>query len=165
MQNHRKRLQGKERLRCRRKDLVHRLLNPLGSAAVSWLVFKARAKRRYLDHSGRPTQRRKNSRPTRGPQGRVANGSAASLFVSHVSIQICSFLPPCRRPILNATEPKGFRRRCTSSNVLPILQHFIEVHIESSRSRLFVDRYGTSSRIFLQSDDYGSADRAKRRPH
>ena len=28
--------------------------------------------------------------------------------------QICSFLPPRRRPILNATKPKGFRRRCTS---------------------------------------------------
>ena len=29
--------------------------------------------------------------------------------------QICSFLPPRRRPILNTTKPKGFRRRCTNA--------------------------------------------------
>src|ERR1700681_4877627 len=84
------------------------------SPQVSWLFFKARAKRRYLNHNGRASNAEKQ--PTgRGPEGCVENGSAASLLVSHVSIEICSFLPPGRRPILNTTKPKGFRRRCTSS--------------------------------------------------
>src|SRR5271166_870393 len=83
------------------------------SPAVSWLFFKARAKRRYLHHNGRASNAEKQ--PTGpGPEGCVENGSAASLLVSHVSIQICSFLPPRRRPILNTTKPKGLRRRCTS---------------------------------------------------
>ena len=65
-------------------------------------------------------ERATQKQPTgRGPEGCVENGSAASLFVSHVSIQICSFLPPRRRPILNPTKPKGFRRRCTSRGALP----------------------------------------------
>jgi hypothetical protein len=50
----------------------------------------------------------RGKQPTgRGPEGRVENGSAASLLVSHVSIKICSFLTPRRRPILNATKLKG----------------------------------------------------------
>src|SRR5271166_567588 len=36
--------------------------------------------------------------------------------------QIRSFLPPRRRPILNATKPKGFRRRCTSLHRSQILK-------------------------------------------
>ena len=45
----------------------------------------------------------------RSPEGCDENGLAAALLLSHVSIQICSFLepvrlgPPCRRPILSAT--------------------------------------------------------------
>src|ERR1700688_2500250 len=78
---------------------------------------RRRAKRRYLDHNGRASNAEKQ--PTgRGPEGCVENGSAASLLVSHVSIQICSFLPPRRRPILNTTKPKGFRRRCTNIQTL-----------------------------------------------
>ena len=73
--------------RCRRcRILVYRLLNPLGFAQVSWLVFKARAKCRYLDHNGRASNAEKQ--PTgRRPEGCVENGSAASLLVSHVQHQ------------------------------------------------------------------------------
>jgi hypothetical protein len=42
----------------------------------------------------------------RGPKGCVENGSVAWLVVGQISIQICSFLPPRRRPILNATKPR-----------------------------------------------------------
>jgi hypothetical protein len=45
---------------------------------------------RYLNHTGRASNAEKQ--PTgRGPKDCVENGSAASLLVSHLSIQICSF--------------------------------------------------------------------------
>jgi len=70
--------------------------------AVSWLFFKARAKRPYLSHTGRASNAEKQ--PTgHGPKGCDENGPAAALLVGHVSIQICSLLTPCRRPILIAT--------------------------------------------------------------
>src|SRR5436309_13509570 len=63
---------------------VHRLLNPLGFAAVGWLFFcVARRLRIALDTCPLPPVR---------------------------------LGPPCRRPILNAAKPKGFRRRCTSDS-------------------------------------------------
>jgi hypothetical protein len=71
--------------KVRRWPLVHRLLNPLSFAQVSWLFFKARAKRPYLSHTGR-TSNAEKQRTGRGPEGCVENGSAASLLVSHVSI-------------------------------------------------------------------------------
>ena len=49
----------------------------------------------------------------RGPKGCDESGPAAALLIGYVSIQICALLAPCRRPILNATNPKGFRRRYT----------------------------------------------------
>jgi hypothetical protein len=47
-------------------------------------VFKARAKRPYLCHTGRASNAEKQT--GRGPKFCVENGSAASLLVSHVSI-------------------------------------------------------------------------------
>src|SRR6516164_6894480 len=41
------------------------------------------------------------------------NGPAAALLLSHVSIQICSFVAPCRRPILIATPLNQSRTWCT----------------------------------------------------
>src|SRR5208282_5147696 len=59
------------------------------SPAVSWLFFKARAKRPYLSHTGRASNAEKQ--PTGpGPEGCVENGPAAALLVGYVSIQICS---------------------------------------------------------------------------
>jgi hypothetical protein len=71
--------------------------------------FKARAKCPSLCYTGRasPAAAGRKTANRRGPEGRVENGSAASLLVSHVSIKISSFLTPRRRPILNATKLKG----------------------------------------------------------
>src|ERR1700726_3118408 len=80
---------------------------------VSWLFFKARAKHPYLSHTGRASNAEKQ--PTGpGPEGCDENGPTAALLVGHVSIQICSLLAPCRRPILIATKGMLFRRQDTS---------------------------------------------------
>jgi hypothetical protein len=39
----------------------------------------------------------------RSPEGCDENGPAPALLLGHVSIQICSFVAPCRRPILMST--------------------------------------------------------------
>jgi Periplasmic binding protein len=84
---------------------------------VSWLFFKARAKRRYLNHNGRASDTEKQ--PTgRGPEDCVENGPAAALLVGYVSIQVCALLAPCRRPILNPTICQLHMRRCTSTGAL-----------------------------------------------
>src|SRR6202048_4379721 len=84
------------------------------SPQVSWLFFKARAKRPYLSPPGRASNA--ENQPTgRGPEGCVENGPAAALLVGYVSIKICALLAPCRRPILNATTPPLYARRYTSS--------------------------------------------------
>ena len=93
---------------------------------VSWLFFKARAKRPYASHTGRASNAEKQ--PTGpGPKGCDENGPAAALLVDHVSVQICSLLPPvrlglpCRRPILIATIYLLFRGQDTSFPGLKIL--------------------------------------------
>src|SRR5712671_2643870 len=50
----------------------------------------------------------------RSPEGCDENGPAAALLLSHVSIQICSFVAPCRRPILIATPLPQSLTWCTS---------------------------------------------------
>ena len=87
------------------------------SPEVSWLFFKARAKRPYLSHTGRASNAEKQ--PTGpGPEGCDENGPAAALLVGHVSVQICSLLTPCRRPILIATKYLVFRGQDTRSVAL-----------------------------------------------
>jgi hypothetical protein len=54
------------------------------------------------------------SQKTRSLGGCDENGPAAALLLSHVSIQICSFVAPCRRPILIATPLNQSRTWCTS---------------------------------------------------
>src|SRR5258705_750228 len=49
----------------------------------------------------------------RSPEGCDENGPAAALLVGHVSIQICSFVAPCRRPILIATPLHQSLTWCT----------------------------------------------------
>jgi hypothetical protein len=52
---------------------------------VSWLFFKARAKRPYPSHTGRASNAEKQ--PTGpGPEGCDENGPAAALLVGHVSV-------------------------------------------------------------------------------
>src|ERR1700738_2344687 len=96
---------------------------------VSWLFFKARTKRPYLNHTGRASNAEKQ--PTGpGPKGCDENGPAAALLVGHVSIQICSLLlpvrlgPPCRRPILIATKYLLFRGQDTSSTKMGLCPIF-----------------------------------------
>src|SRR5580704_16488510 len=90
------------------------------SPQVSWLFFKARAKRPYLSHTGRASNAEKQ--PTgRGPEGCFENGPAAALLVGYVSIEICALLAPCRRPILNATPPLLYARRYTSTRPRSVL--------------------------------------------
>src|SRR6202162_5804971 len=54
------------------------------------------------------------------PKGCDENGPAAALLVGHVSIQVCSLLPPvrigppCRRPLFVAKKYLGFRWQDTS---------------------------------------------------
>src|ERR1700736_5540991 len=87
---------------------------------VSWLFFKARAKRPYVSHTGRASNAEKQ--PTGpGPQGCDENGPAAALLGGHVSIQTCSLLAPCRRPILIATIYLLFRGQDTRSSPRPFL--------------------------------------------
>jgi hypothetical protein len=50
----------------------------------------------------------------RSPEGCDENGLAAALLLGHVSIQICSFVAPCRRPILIATPQHQSLTWCTS---------------------------------------------------
>src|ERR1700694_3800852 len=86
------------------------------SPQVSWLFFKARAKHPYLSHTGRASNAEKQ--PTGpGPKGCDENGPAAALLVGHVSIQICSLLSPCRRPILIATIYLLFRGQDTRPKI------------------------------------------------
>src|SRR5580693_5862238 len=91
------------------------------SPQVSWLFFKAvraglAVKRPYLSHTGRASNAEKQ--PTgSGPKGCDENGPAAALLVGHVSVQICSLLAPCRRPILIATIYLLFRGQDTRSGV------------------------------------------------
>ena len=58
---------------------------------------------------------RRTGQKTRSPKGCDENGPAAALLLSYVSIQICSFVAPCRRPILIATLLYQSRTWCTSS--------------------------------------------------
>ena len=77
------------------------------SPQVSWLFFKARAKRPYLIHTGRASNAEKQ--PTgRGPEGFVENGPAAALLVGYVSIRICA--PLSASPARTALPAAHFER-------------------------------------------------------
>ena len=56
------------------------------SPQVSWLFFKARAKRPYLSHTGRAAAAEEKQPTGRGPEGCGENGPAAALLVGYVSI-------------------------------------------------------------------------------
>src|SRR6516162_7749055 len=72
------------------------------------------AKRENTRCGLRPKSDKAASQKTRSPEGCDENGPAAALLLSHVSIQICSFVAPCRRPILIATPLNQSRTWCTS---------------------------------------------------
>src|ERR1700676_3716751 len=58
------------------------------------------------------------SQKTRSPEGCDENGPAAALLLGHVSIQICSLVAPCRRPILIATPLHQSLTWCTRNDAL-----------------------------------------------
>src|SRR5215475_7365480 len=71
------------------------------------------AKRENTRCGLRPMSDKAASQKTRSPEGCDENGPAAALLLSHVSIQICSFVAPCRRPVLIATPLYQSRTWCT----------------------------------------------------
>src|SRR5271157_3581589 len=84
------------------------------SPAVSWLFFKARAKRPYLSHTGRASNAEKQ--PTGpGPEGCVQNGPSARREEGAYLNRYVTDEQRGRRPILNATTSPLFARRCTSA--------------------------------------------------
>src|ERR1700731_2957076 len=92
--------------------------NSMHFAGGQLAVFQDANERPYLTHTG--TVSNAENQPTGpGPTGCDENGPAAALLVGHVSIQICSLLPPvrlgppCRWPILIATIYLLFRGRDT----------------------------------------------------
>src|SRR6202795_2063704 len=56
------------------------------------------------------------SQKTRSPEGCDENGPAVALLLSHVSIQICSFVASCGRPILIATPLHQSLTWCTRTS-------------------------------------------------
>src|ERR1700736_3875583 len=76
----------------------------------------------------------------RSPEACDENGPAAALLLSHVSIQICSFLspvrlgPPCRRPILIATPLPQSLTWCTSYR--PLMNYpYANFYLEAQRAK------------------------------
>src|ERR1700747_224601 len=72
------------------------------------------AKRENTRCGLRPMSDKAAGQKTRGPEGCDENGPAPALLLGHVSIQICSLVAPCRRPILIATPLYQPRTWCTS---------------------------------------------------
>ena len=82
------------------------------SPQVSWLFFKARAKRPYLIHTGRASNA--GDQPTgRGPEGCIENGPAAALrLVGYVSIED---MPPLSASPARAALPAAHFERNDST--------------------------------------------------
>jgi hypothetical protein len=92
--------------------LVHQVRDWF-SGAAAYFGWMREAKRENTRCGLRPMSDKAASQKTRSPEGCDENGPAAALLLSHVSIQICSFVAPCRRPILIATPLNQSRTWCT----------------------------------------------------
>src|SRR6516164_5719227 len=93
-------------------NLVHQVRDWF-SGAAAYFGWMREAKREKTRCGLRPMSDKAASQKTRSPEGCDENGPAAALLLSHVSIQICSFVAPCRRPILIATPLNQSRTWCT----------------------------------------------------
>src|SRR6201993_4727179 len=83
------------------------------------------AKRENTRCGLRPMSDKAAGQKTRGPEGCDENGPAPALLLGHVSIQICSLVAPCRRPILIATplyQPRTWCTRCGKDYLAGITQ-------------------------------------------
>src|SRR6516164_43583 len=96
--------------------LVHQVRDWF-SGAAAYFGWMREAKRENTRCGLRPMSDKAASEKTRSPEGCDENGPAAALLLSHVSIQICSFVAPCRRPILIATPLNQSRTWCTSERL------------------------------------------------
>ena len=94
--------------------LVHQVRDWF-SGAAAYFGWMREAKRENTRCGLRPMSDKAASQKTRSLEGCDENGPAAALLLSHVSIQTCSFVAPCRRPILIATPLNQSRTWCTSS--------------------------------------------------
>jgi len=83
------------------------------SGAAAYFGWMREAKRENTRCGLRPMSDKAASQKTRSPEGCDENGPAVALLLSHVSIQICSFVAPCRRPILIATPLNQSRTWCS----------------------------------------------------
>src|SRR5262249_55736504 len=83
------------------------------SGAAAYFGWMREAKRENTRCGLRPMSDKAASQKTRSPEGCDENGPAAALLLGRVSIQICSLVAPCRRPILIATPLYQSRTWCT----------------------------------------------------
>src|ERR1700730_15736365 len=102
-----------------------RLDSPAAQTCCSRLrrrrFFKARAKRPYLNHTGRASNAEKQ--PTGpGPEGCDEIGPADALLVGHLSILYAPLLAPCRLPILIAKKYMLLRGQDSSLHRTQILR-------------------------------------------
>ena len=95
------------------ETLVHQVRDWF-SGAAAYFGWMREAKRENTRCGLRPMSDKAASQKTRSPEGCDENGPAAALLLSHVSIQICSFVAPRRRPTLIATPLNQSRTWCTS---------------------------------------------------
>ena len=96
------------------RTLVHHVRDWF-SGAAAYFGWMREVKRENTRCGLRPMSDKAASQKTRSPEGCDENRPAAALLLSHVSIQICSFVAPCRRPILIATPLNQSRTWCTSA--------------------------------------------------
>src|SRR6516164_2168495 len=116
----RRKVMGKLTLPFYLKTLVHQVRDWF-SGAAAYFGWMREAKRENTRCGLRPMSDKAASQKTRSPEGCDENGPAAALLLSHVSIQTCSFVAPCRRLILIATPLNQSRTWCTS-----VFNHFEE---------------------------------------
>src|SRR6516162_7685263 len=107
------------RPRGRGRALVHQVRDWF-SGAAAYFGWMREAKRENTRCGLRPMSDKAASQKTRSPEGCDENGPAAASLLSHVSIQICSFVAPCRRPILIATPLNQSRTWCTSASIVSL---------------------------------------------
>ena len=113
--------------------LVHQVRDWF-SGAAAYFGWMREAKRENTRCGLRPMSDKAASQKTRSPEGCDENGPAAALLLSHVSIQICSFVAPCRRPILIATPLNQSRTWCTSHNISSGARRAVALIVEDESS-------------------------------
>ena len=76
---------------------------------------------------------RKNSQLAPARRVALKMGRRSASLVGYISIQICTLLAPCRRPILNATTSPLFVRRCTRKAINFSNGRWVQSYLPSER--------------------------------